>query len=406
MNDVIRQINTLLPHGYCFSWDPGILWLLVISDSLIALAYFSIPVALWVFVQRRADLQFKWIFLMFSVFIMGCGFTHVMDVWTIWQPDYWLDGGVRAGTALVSIATAALLWPLLPRALALPSPSALERINAELQAEIAMRTAAEQELRVANKALRDQVAELEAVSYAISHDLRAPLRHIDGYGTILQQEHAASLDEIGRRYLGRIVDSARHLGELVDGLLTFTRTGSAALNVQPINTERLVKDVLQRLASDAAENSPEIDVEALPTVHADPALLSSVFMNLIDNALKYTRGRKPARIAIGTEEETPGEISFFVRDNGAGFDMRYADKLFGVFQRLHHPHEFEGTGVGLANVRRIVMKHGGRVWARGKIGEGATFYFSIRKNLGPDAVVDTPATPLLFGGLAIAKSGS
>src|SRR5262245_11412515 len=125
MNDVIRQINTLLPHGYCFSWDPGILWLLVISDSLIALAYFSIPVALWVFVQRRSDLQFKWIFLMFGIFIMACGITHVMDVWTIWNPDYWLDGAVRAGTAIVSIATAALLWPLLPRALALPSPGEL-----------------------------------------------------------------------------------------------------------------------------------------------------------------------------------------------------------------------------------------------------------------------------------------
>ena len=405
MNDVIRQINTLLPHGYCFSWDPGILWLLVVSDSLIALAYFSIPIALWVFVQRRADLQFKWIFLMFSVFIMGCGITHVMDVWTIWKPDYWLDGAVRAATAIVSIITAALLWPLLPRALALPSPSALERINAELQAEIAMRTAAEQELRVANKALREQVAELEAVSYAISHDLRAPLRHIDGYGTILQQEHAASLDDAGRKYLGRIVESARHLGELVDGLLTFTRTGSVALNVQPINTERLVKDVLQRLVTDTTEKSTEIDVEALPTVHADPTLLSSVFMNLLDNALKYTRGRKPARIAIGVEEETPGEVSFFVRDNGAGFDMRYADKLFGVFQRLHHSHEFEGTGVGLANVRRIVAKHGGRVWAKAKVNEGATFYFSIRKNLGSEDVADSPA-PMLFGGFAIAKSGS
>ena len=405
MNDVIRQINTLLPHGYCFSWDPGILWLLVISDSLIALAYFSIPVALGVFVQRRPDLQFRWIFLMFGVFIMGCGITHVLDVWTIWKPDYWLDGAVRAATAIVSLATAALLWPLLPRALALPSPSALERINAELQAEIAMRTAAEQELRVANKALREQVAELEAVSYAISHDLRAPLRHIDGYGTILQQDHVATLNDAGRKYLGRIVDSARHLGELVDGLLTFTRTGSVALNVQPINTERLVKDVLQRLVTDTVEKATEIDVEAMPTVHADPTLLSSVFMNLLDNALKYTRGRAPARISIGVAEETAGEVSFFVRDNGAGFDMRYADKLFGVFQRLHHAHEFEGTGVGLANVRRIVAKHGGRVWAKAKVGEGATFYFSIRKNLGPAEVADAPA-PLFFGGFAIAKSGS
>jgi len=405
MNDVIRQISTLLPHGYCFSWDPGILWLLVISDSLIALAYFSIPVALWVFVQRRADLQFKWIFLMFGMFIMACGITHVMDVWTIWKPDYWLDGAIRAYTAIISIATAALLWPLLPRALALPSPSELERINAELQAEVAMRTAAEQDLRLANKALREQVAELEAVSYAISHDLRAPLRHLDGYGTILLQEHSASLDDAGRKYLGRMVDSARHLGELVDGLLTFTRSGSVALSLQPVDTEQLVKTVLRTLMADAPQSGVEIDVTALPTVTADPMLMSSVFMNLIDNALKYSRGRNPARIAIGVAKESQDEVSFFVRDNGAGFDMRYADRLFGVFQRLHHPHEFEGTGVGLANVRRIVARHGGRVWAESKVGEGATFFFSISRSLGQEETGDSSAH-LTFGELAIAKSGA
>ena len=405
MNEVVRQINTLMPHGYCFSWDPGILWLLVVSDSLIALAYFSIPVALWVFMQRRGDLQFKWIFLMFGMFIMACGITHVMDVWTIWRPDYWLDGTIRAATAIVSIATAALLWPLLPQALALPSPASLERINAELQAEIAMRTAAEQELRLANTALRGQVAELEAVSYAISHDLRAPLRHIDGYGTILQHDHGSALDDTGRKYLARIVDSSRHLGRLVDGLLTFTRTGSIALNLQPINTERLVKDVLQRMLTDTAEKTTEIDVQAMPSVIADATLLSSVFTNLIDNALKYTRGRKPARIVIGTSAQTADDVTFFVRDNGAGFDMRYADKLFGVFQRLHHPHEFEGTGVGLANVRRIVAKHGGRVWAQAQLGEGATFYFSIRKNLAEEGVADR-AAPMPFGGPAIAKPSS
>jgi light-regulated signal transduction histidine kinase (bacteriophytochrome) len=356
-------------------------------------------------VQRRADLQFKWIFLMFGMFIMACGITHVMDVWTIWQPDYWLDGAIRAYTAIVSIATAALLWPLLPRALALPSPGELERINTELQAEVAMRTAAEQELRLANKALREQVTELEAVSYAISHDLRAPLRHIDGYGTILQQEHSTALDESGRKYLGRIVDSTRHLGELIDGLLTFTRSGSVALSLQLVDTEQLVRTVLRTLMADAPQSRVEIDVAALPTLNADPTLLSSVFMNLIDNALKYSRDRKPARIEIGIANESRDEVCFFVRDNGAGFDMRYADKLFGVFQRLHHPHEFEGTGVGLANVRRIVTRHGGRVWAEAKVGEGATFYFSISKRLGQEEAADSSAH-LTFGELAIAKSGA
>jgi signal transduction histidine kinase len=405
MNEVFRSFNTLLPHGVCFSWDPGILWLHVISDSLIAVAYFSIPVALWAFVRRRSDLQFKWIFVLFGLFIMACGMTHVMGVWVIWSPDYWLDGAVKAMTALASLVTAALLWPLVPKALALPSPGQIEHVNQELQAEIAMRIAAEQELRIANQALREQVAELEAVSYAISHDLRAPLRHIDGYGSIVERKYAPLLDETGRKYVSRIVGAARHLGSLVDGLLTITRTGSTALNLQSVDTEVLVKDVLQKLTGDLTECDAEIDVWALPTVTADATLLRLVFMNLIDNALKYSRNSRPPRIVIGVAEEAADEHCFFVRDNGAGFDMRYADKLFGLFQRLHHTDEFDGTGIGLANVRRIVLKHGGSIWAQAKVGEGATFFFSLKRNLKAADLVDSPV-PVLFGGLAFAKSAT
>jgi len=404
MNDVIRHINTLLlPHGYCFAWDPALVWLHVVSDTLIALAYFSIPVALWVFVRRRKDVHFSWMFVMFGMFIMACGLTHLMGVWTIWQPDYWIDGAVKAYTAIVSLATAVLLWPLIPRALALPSPSDLERANAELQSEINLRRTAEKELRIANDALRDQVAELQAFSYAVAHDLRAPLRHIDGYAHVLQERSESSLSAADRRFVGRIAEAARHLGSLIDGLLLFTRTGSTSLNLQPVNTEHLVKDVLQKLLGDATDLPVSVEVGPLPVIQADATLLRLVFLNLIDNALKYSRDSKPQRIEIGIAEDDAAEATFFVRDNGAGFDMRYADKLFGVFQRLHHSDQFEGTGIGLANVRRIVLKHGGRVWAQAKVGSGATFYFTLKKHMSADDVVDSPV-PLAVGGLAFAKS--
>jgi len=405
MNDVIRHINTLLPHGYCFSWNPGLLWLHVISDLLIALAYFSIPVALWVFVRRRRDMHFSWMFIMFGMFIMACGLTHVMGVWTIWKPDYWFDGAVKAYTAIVSLATAVLLWPLLPRALALPSPADVERVNAELQAEINLRRATEKELRIANDALRDQVEELQSFSYAVAHDLRAPLRHIDGYAQILRERYESSIAESDRRFIVRIAEAAQNLGVLIDGLLLYTRTGSASLNLQPVNTGQLVNDVLHTLRGEATDGSIAIEISPLPTIRADATLLRLVFMNLIDNAIKYSRDSKPQRIEIGTTEDHADEFTFFVRDNGAGFDMRYADKLFGVFQRLHHPDEFEGTGIGLANVRRIVLKHGGRVWAEAKVGAGATFYFTLKKHLSTEEVVASPI-PLAIGGLAFAKSAT
>ena len=255
------------------------------------------------------------------------------------------------------------ILPVLDRALAMRR---LRLANQELERRVQERT---DQLEAANK-------ELEAFSYSVSHDLRAPLRHINGFTNLLT-ESEKSLSAEGKRYLARIVSSATRMGQLIDDLLNLSRNSRTEMRRTKINLKTLVDETIQRLQPETEGRNIRWKIAALPTVQADVALLQQVFSNLLLNAIKYSRQRKVAEIEIGFLKETPQETTIFVRDNGAGFDMKYADKLFGVFQRLHSDEEFEGTGVGLANVRRIISRHGGRTWAEGKVDEGATFYFTL-----------------------------
>lgn len=232
--------------------------------------------------------------------------------------------------------------------------------------------------------------ELEAFSYSVSHDLRAPLRAMDGFSRILLEEYASQLSPEAQRYLRLVRDSARQMGLLIDDLLAFSRLSRQPLNKQPVAPAKLVRQALEELRAEQEGRRIEIIIgdpsagsgQALPICQADPILLKQVFVNLLSNALKFTRRREVARIEVGYLPR-PGEGgeggAYFVKDNGVGFDMRYADKLFGVFQRLHRAEEYEGTGVGLAIVQRIIHRHGGRVWAEAEVDGGATFYFTIPK---------------------------
>ena len=250
----------------------------------------------------------------------------------------------------------------------------------------AQRATAEQIIKL-NAALQSRAAqleaanqELEAFSYSVSHDLRAPLRHIDGFVDLLAKQNADKLDERGKRYLKIITGAARQMSTLIDDLLVFSRMGRAELRQHPVDLNALVHEAVAGLQTELAGRQVTWQIAPLPTVHADAAMLRQVFVNLIANAVKYSRPRNPAVIEIGCGPETPTEREFYVRDNGVGFDMEYAPKLFGVFQRLHRSEEFEGTGIGLANVRRIILRHGGRTWAEGKIDAGATFHFTLPKS--------------------------
>ncbi len=242
----------------------------------------------------------------------------------------------------------------------------LERLNRELEDRVRSRTA---QLEAANK-------ELEAFSYSVSHDLRAPVRHIDGFVKLLEREQPPATEKAAH-YLRTIASSSHRMANLIDDLLALSRTGRAPLEMRSVALGALVEEVIVDLRPDMARRKIEWRVAPLPAVRGDPSLLRVVLQNLLENAVKYTKLQPTAVVEVGSLRLDEGDTAIFVRDNGVGFDMRYSDRLFGVFQRLHRAEDFEGTGIGLATARRVIHRHGGRMWGEGEPGRGACFYFTV-----------------------------
>ncbi|MEN3370005.1 MAG: hypothetical protein V7609_2148 [Verrucomicrobiota bacterium] len=286
----------------------------------------------------------------------------------------WRHRKKDGGSIDVEITSHELLWLGRPARLVLinditdhkRAEDQIRQLNLELEERVQHRTA---ELESANK-------ELEAFSYSVSHDLRSPLRTVDGFSQAVLEDFGPQLPDEGRRYLQTIRDGAQRMGVLIDDLLTFSRLSRLPLHKENVDMGRMVRDTFAELDSEKQGRKIELKIGDLPKVHGDPALLKQVWINLLSNAMKYTRKREMAVIEVGSSREN-GAATCFVSDNGTGFDMQYAHKLFGVFQRLHRTDEFEGTGVGLAIVQRVIHRHGGRVWAEATEGKGATFYFTL-----------------------------
>jgi PAS domain S-box-containing protein len=627
------------PHGYCYLWKPGLVWLHVVSDSLIALAYFAIPVVLIAVLRKRRDLPFRWMFVLFGAFIIACGSTHLMEVWDLWHANYWLAGAIKAVTAALSVSTAILLVNLVPGAVGLPSAKQWIEANAALQEEVRDRREVEMNLRISEANYREQAElldlthdaifvrsndsrvlywnrgaerlygwtkeeardktthsllqtefpiplpeilsqavstgfwegelihrcrdgsrvivssrwmalkdeagkpisflesnrditlrkrdqekfrnllesapdaivivdgagkiqlinaqtervfgysrvdligqdvemllpdrfrkshvadrqsysrsphprsmgadldlygrrkdgtefpvevslspleteqgvlvssairdvttrrlaeqqikklnldlseklteleaankELEAFSYSVSHDLRAPLRHIDGFSRILKEDYGADFSEDATRYLDRILVAVTNMGRLIDDLLNLARIGRKEIVRRRVSVEEVFQQAMADLPPHSEERRIEWRVGTLPEADCDPGLVKLVFVNLLSNAVKFTRCRQPAVIEVGTRQ-VDGATIFSIRDNGVGFDPKYADKLFGVFQRLHKQEDFEGTGIGLATVQRIINRHGGKIWAESELERGTVFFFTLGPSVLPE----------------------
>ncbi|HJL18171.1 MAG TPA: ATP-binding protein [Sandaracinaceae bacterium LLY-WYZ-13_1] len=368
--------SEFMPHGHCYFWTPDVLWLHVGSDLAIALAYFTIPLALGFFVRRRRDLAFPGIFLLFGAFILACGTTHAFGVWTTWIPDYRIEGWIKAVTALVSVATACVLFPLVPKALALPSPAELRReveerrraeesvreLNAELEARVAART---EELERLNEELRQFV-------HVVSHDLRAPLRAVTGFTQLLEERHAEALGASGAELAAHAHGGARRMQRMLADLVTYARIDAAPPDESPVALGPLVEEVLSDLRDPLEASGAEVEVgEALPTVRGSRTHLHQLLQNLLSNAVKYA-GDAPPRIAIDASAEAE-RLTLRVIDRGVGVPPEQAPRIFEMFQRLHTDEEAEGTGIGLAICRRIAERHGGTIAVEQTPGGGATF---------------------------------
>jgi len=405
----------------------SLMMVMAIANGLIAISYATIPVFLIAFIRKRKDLPFTWAIFLFGLFILACGTTHFVHIIGLWWDVNWWQAFVDSACALISLGTAIVVWPILPKLLAIPSPAQLRIINTQLQTEKtnleytqqALRKAYEdveqkvrertRDLLMANSALQNEInehkrtrneiiklnqeleqrvlqrtaqlenanRELEAFSYSVSHDLRAPLRGIDGWSLALFEDFYEKLGETGKNYIDRVRAESQHMGRLIDDLLKLSRVTRTELKTGIVDLSSMASKILAHLTDIKPERKAAVNIQQDLVAEGDPSMIEIALTNLFDNAMKFTLMNPNPVIEFGCILSEGNQI-FFVRDNGVGFDMAYSKKLFGAFQRLHKQSDFPGSGIGLATVQRIINRHNGRIWAESKPNEGTTFYFTLK----------------------------
>jgi signal transduction histidine kinase len=385
-----------MPHGMCYFWRPDVLWLNVVSDSMIAAAYFAIPILLMELVRRRRNLTFHWIFWMFAAFILLCGTTHLLNVVTVWEPLYRFDGLVKLLTGLASLGTAVVLFRFLPRILAIPMPEELAAVNRALAQQVAINRKTEGDLRTLNEELERRVAErtaalersnqdLSQFAYVASHDLQEPLRMISSYTQLLQRRYVSQMNEEAQSFMRFAADGARRMQDLVTDLLTYAQIDRQGKPLAEVDVRKAVDQAIDALKLAITQENAKITVDPLPVVLGDESLVAQVFQNLVSNSLKY-RSTEPPRIHIwAVPGSSSTEWKFFVKDNGAGFDMQFKPRLFQMFQRLES--QQTGTGIGLALCKKIIQHHGGRIDIESRVGLGTTVFFTLRATKGVRKVI-------------------
>ena len=382
MLDFFRKlfVSEFIPHGHCYFWRPELVWLNTSSDVVVALSYFLIPFSLYQIVRKRRDLQFNWMILMFVVFILACGLTHVMQVWNIWHSAYRLETFVKAVTAIASMPTGILMFRLVPELITIPS-------SKQLQREVEERKKVEAEVRHLNYELERRVAErtamlqrsndaLQRFAFIVSHDLQEPVRNVRTMNQLLARDYLGKLDAKADRYIQFIVEASGRMQTLISDLLDYAGLMAEMDTVeQPATSSNgVLEEVIKDLSQSIRECSAAVVYKHLPDVMVEATHLKQVFQNLMTNAIKYRGGDKPA-IEIAAEIRGP-ECLFTFKDNGIGFDPQYSEQIFVAFKRLHGK-EYPGSGVGLSICKTIVEKYGGRIWVRSRLGLGTTFFFTL-----------------------------
>lgn len=378
--------DMFMSHGVCYYWVPQ-LWIMhLTADFLIGASYVAISLTLALIVYKaRRDVPFSWMFIAFGLFIAACGATHFMEVWTLWHATYWLSGYVKLVTAVASVTTAVMLPTIVAPALGLVQASkdaveyrlSLEKANEELKKEIAERQKVEKELQKSTIELQRSNRELEDFAAIASHDLQEPLRKIQTFGEDLMESANSHINEEERDYIERMQKSATRMRALISDLLTFSRVTTTAQPFKKTDLNRIAAEVVSDLEPRISETGASVVVGELPAIEADPTQMQQVLQNLITNALKFQKPGTTPEVSISSENLSDNRCRITVRDNGIGFDEKYLDRIFTMFQRLHGRSEYEGTGVGLAVVRKIIERHGGSITVESAPDAGATFFITL-----------------------------
>lgn len=384
MLDYLFGYGGYTPHGFCLAWDPRVLWTHIGADLAIAAAYFSIPAGIVVFLRRRPDAALKGPASLFVAFIALCGLTHLMGIVTLWLPLYGLQGAVKAATALVSVGTAIILWRMMPALLVIPARGEIVAANTALEEEMAAREAmmaelAEQDAELARKvdALEAANAELTEFAYAASHDLKSPANTLSLW-----------LDDFAETYFEADAEARAEIDEaravvarmrvLVEDILDYSRVVNVDHETrEPVALDAVFAGTVQALDAEIRAAGAEIRASPLPVVHGHATLLGVLVQNLLSNALKFRAPDRPPVIEVGSAAAGPGEAAFFVRDNGIGIDPAQSERIFRMFHRLHSRADYEGTGLGLALCRRVVLTHGGQIDVASDGATGTTFTITL-----------------------------